>query len=39
MKLAPKSKKLELNGTNLKLEIKEHAQIAPKNLIQASAMD
>jgi hypothetical protein len=38
-KLASKSKKLELNCTNLKLNSKRHAQIAPKRLIQALALD
>ncbi len=38
-KLAPKSKKLELNCTNLMLNSKIQAQIAPKHLIQALALD
>jgi hypothetical protein len=38
-KLAPKSKKLDINSTNLRLKSKKHAQIAPKSLIQALAMD
>jgi hypothetical protein len=38
-KLAPKLKKLELNSTNLRLKCKKRAQIAPKSLIQALAMD
>jgi hypothetical protein len=38
-KLASKSKRLELNSTNLKLKGKKHYQIALRNLIQASALD
>jgi hypothetical protein len=38
-KLASKLKKLELNQTNLKLNSKRHAQIVPKRLIQALALD
>jgi hypothetical protein len=38
-KLVSKSKKLELNSTNLELKAKIHAQIAQKSLIQASALD
>jgi hypothetical protein len=38
-KLAPKSKKLELNCTNLMLNSKKRAQIVPKCLIQALALD
>jgi hypothetical protein len=38
-KLASKLKKLELNCTNLMLNSKNHAQIAPKRLIQALALD
>jgi hypothetical protein len=38
-KIASKLKKLELNYTNLQLNSKRHAQIAPKYLIQALALD
>ncbi len=38
-KLAPKSKKLELNCTNLMRNSKIHAQFAPKCLIKALALD
>jgi hypothetical protein len=38
-KFAHKSKKLELNQTNLKLKAKRHAQIVPTRLIQALALD
>jgi hypothetical protein len=34
---APKSKKLELNCTNLELNSKRHTQVAPKCLIQVLA--
>ncbi len=37
--LAPKLNKLELNCTNLELIAKRRAQIAPKRLIQALALD